>query len=278
MDIFLIQLYYLHSKKKIFQEFSPIRQGIFSIGEGQEHYIEEDVELVEIKQTINRASRYMTQIKDQRHQWLRGISHDIRTPLSKIQWSTLTLASQLPENFHLKKIQEEINRINNMIQDLNFTIALEENNYYDSFQRENILGLMRKLIAKASDSNPEYSFEFYNLLPTPMYLLINRHLMERAVENILRNSILHNDPCKIAIYLERMGDLISITIEDSGKGVDSETLARLNRNYRKEDTGIHGLGLLVVKQIIAIHRGKIEFSNGSLGGLQVNIQLPLPKN
>ena len=98
-------------------------------------------------------------------------------------------------------------------------------------------------------------------------------LLRRAVDNLLRNSILHT-PGAVCIRLSLAADEQSwtVTVEDDGCGLDEQTMQRLRRP-REDALPAHGLGLLLVQQIVFAHGGTVRFEN-SHPGLRAVLAFP----
>ena len=107
----------------------------------------------------------------------------------------------------------------------------------------------------------------------------DKELLGRAVNNILTNVRVHNpDGCQIVVKPAREDGKLRFVIEDSGTGVDEEQLKGLcsalhymrNEGEGKEER--HGMGLLIVRQIVEAHGGKVEFFRGNEGGFGVGME------
>ena len=100
----------------------------------------------------------------------------------------------------------------------------------------------------------------------------DKELLHRAVNNILTNVRVHNpEGCRIFIKMERDMEKAELTVEDDGKGISEEELERLkNKPHYMISDGTrrgerHGLGLLIVRQIVEAHGGNVEFGHGRGG-------------
>ena len=107
-------------------------------------------------------------------------------------------------------------------------------------------------------------------------VLLNEELFERAVVNLLNNTIRHNpDGCQVYINLYKENKKTILEIGDSGIGVSAEILQRLNQNAYAEtkSVGKHGLGLKIVKKVAAFHRWKVRFYNGEDVGFVCRMEI-----
>lgn len=112
----------------------------------------------------------------------------------------------------------------------------------------------------------------------------DRELLKRAVVNLLQNSMVHNENgCQIDVSVEAKDGSCMICVDDNGEGVSDEQIEKLNHvpHYMVCDTNVdgqqHGLGLLIVRQIIEGHGGAMTISRGTYGGFHVTLIIPCEK-
>ena len=110
----------------------------------------------------------------------------------------------------------------------------------------------------------------------------DRQLLQRAIGNLITNSQTHNpEGCTISVCVEKSDAEYRITVEDNGAGLTEEKLEKLRTtpHYMMSDSGTaeprHGLGLLIVKQIVSAHSGTVSFDHGKNGGFAVTLAFPV---
>jgi signal transduction histidine kinase len=113
----------------------------------------------------------------------------------------------------------------------------------------------------------------------------DKELLRRAIGNLITNSQTHNpDGCTISVCVRKSDTEYKIVVEDNGVGVTDEKLEKLRTtpHYMMSDSGTteprHGLGLLIVGQIVSAHKGTVSFDHGKQGGFTVTISFPIPKD
>lgn len=113
----------------------------------------------------------------------------------------------------------------------------------------------------------------------------DKELLRRAIGNLITNSQTHNpDGCTISVCVRKSDTEYKIVVEDNGVGVTDEKLEKLRTtpHYMMSDSGTteprHGLGLLIVGQIVSAHNGTVSFDHGKQGGFAVTISFPIPKD
>lgn len=288
INIFLMVYLFIRNARRIEKSMEPILNGIQSLSRGKEFHLEEKGELAEINAELNRAGEYLIKKDNTRAEWIRGISHDIRTPLSVIfgyaceieDDSSLPLSTQK----QAKAIRQKSEKLRALISDLNLTTKLEYSMYPLKKKPVNAVELARQVASEFLNELPEqYELEI-SADNADMLILLNGDdsLLHRMLSNLINNSIIHNcEGCKITLYVELDVDTCIFKIIDTGCGISDSRLDLLNNgtpisSTQEENISIdHGLGLKIVQQIVNAHHGKIHFRKNSPHGLIVKISLPL---
>jgi len=138
---------------------------------------------------------------------------------------------------------------------------------------ENAVAIVRQVVVDFINMNIDDKFSLEWKTEDKLFSCVinaDKELLKRAVANLIQNSIYHNENgCAIYVSVEDKYRDCVICIEDSGVGVTDEQLKRLNiaPHYMVCDTNTieqhHGLGLLIVKQIVNVHNGKIKIEHPS---------------
>lgn len=224
----------------------------------------------EIFRQINVLQEKVNQLLQNRMRVLSAISHDLRTPLTRLKLRT----EYLEENPHFEKMMQDIQDMEAMIRD---TLDYFKENYQEErMQRFDLVALLRTLSEDAAEMGLPVVFR------TTADTLIYQgyvNLLKRAFNNIINNAINYGNCANISITLVEKG--IQISVEDTGPGIVDEQLHEVFtpfyrlENSRSRETGGTGLGLTISKEIIAKHRGNITLENRSdPTGLCVVIFLP----
>lgn len=251
--------------------------------------MDEQGELAEINAGLNRAADYMRKKDNTRADWIRGVSHDIRTPLSMV----LGYASELEDDSALPQearkqagiIRRESEKMRRLIDDLNLTTKLEYALRPVHFKDVDWTELCRQAVSEVLNSGLEsrYKIVFNELQPgRSIHLLGDDGLLRRMLDNLLRNCVTHNPQgCKIVLSVGEKNGCCLCTVSDDGVGIAPEFLKALRRGddiastQDSDGKSEHGLGLKLVEQIIEAHRGTISFSSNTPRGLEVKISLPI---
>ena len=288
INLLLIVFLILRNTRKVERAMAPILQGIQNVSHGKPSHLDEQGELAEINAGLNRAAEYMRKKDNTRAEWIHGVSHDIRTPLSIV----LGYASELEDDCALPQearkqagiIRRESEKMKRLIDDLNLTTKLEYALQPVRFKDVDWVETGRQAVSEVLNSglDSRYEIVFAEMQPGhSIHLWGDDGLLRRMLDNLLRNSITHNPQgCRIALSVGEENGRCLCAVSDDGVGIAPERLKALNRGDAIASTqdsdgkAEHGLGLKLVTQIVKAHRGSISFSGNTPQGLKVRISLP----
>ncbi len=296
----IILLIYMIASSGILRSVKPIVKGIEALPKGEDVYIQEKGLLSGLSESINRTSeklrlqeRALKKKESARANWISGVSHDIRTPLSMV----MGYAGQLESDTTLSKenqkkagmIRQQSVRMKNLVNDLNLASKLEYNMQPMKKEPINLVAAVRQAVADFMnfDLDEKYSLEWKcDERMTSCVIEGDKALIQRAISNVITNVQVHNpEGCRITVMVARNADKAHIIIEDDGVGVTEEQLEKLCTapHYMLNDSSTaeqrHGLGLLIVKQIAAVHQGAVFFDHGrEQKGFTVKISFPIPED
>lgn len=294
-NIIVIFFIYLIINSKLLRSVKPIANGIQELPVGIPVHIEEKGLLSEVAENINKTSAVLQSQREElqkkdtaRANWIAGVSHDIRTPLSMVMGyaGQLATSKELPDIERKKAsiILKQSDRMKNLINDLNLASKLEYNMQPVMPNVQNGVALVRQVVVDFMNMDMEDKFPLEWQTKEDLSsstIKVDKDLMKRAVVNLIQNSISHNENgCKIYVTVKEVDDDCIICIEDDGIGVSKEQLDALNtaQHYMVCDTNTteqcHGLGLLIVKQIVAAHHGEMLIDHSVYGGFKVTLIIP----
>lgn len=259
--VLLVYIFYLHEVKSIFKKLNPLQEAINNVFDHDYKKLQEQGELKEISETINEANSNYIKLKENQSSWLRGISHDIRTPLTKLSWELEGLKTR-ENSVEIEKMEDQIIKISKIIEDLNLTNSLE-NLSDEHFEYRDPISVIRKLIVNSLNENPSKDIIFENRINKEVKIKMEEHLFYRMMENILNNSIKYGKGKTYIIY-DLIDKKLLISIKDEEGTIEDRVINRLYEENLSE-IQTHGMGLFVSKQICKLHKGKMEVKNLSPG-------------
>ena len=218
------------------------------------------------RQMRERISRQFAQ----RTEMLAGVSHDLRTPLTRMKLQ-IEMLERTPET---RELQDDIQEMERMI-DGYLTFARGEGS--ESLSKINLASLIEEIIS--TERRDGSVINFVNKSKTIKSVILRPQAIKRAITNLIINSKKYAETVKVEF--EYNSEHAIITIDDNGPGIKPEhrddvfkAFFRLDPS-RNTDTGGTGLGLTIAKDIIQSHGGDLLLSEASLGGLRATITLPL---
>lgn len=211
----------------------------------------------------------------QRTEMLAGVSHDLRTPLTRMN---LQLAL-MPESTETQMLQHDVKVMQQMIDEyLAFArgVGTEISSHAD---------IREQLQQAVDDARRSGLTVHYDAPMEPLLLKIRPQALQRVFANILQNALIYagtpNNKPEAWVHVETQADHVTLFFDDNGSGIPGEKhddvfrpFVRLDES-RNSDSGGVGLGLSIARDIIQSHGGSITLANADQGGLQVQIQLPL---
>lgn len=295
VNIVSIFLIYAAANAKLLRSIRPVTNGIQNLSDGAPVCLSEKGVLSELAEKINKTSeilqmqaRQLRKKETARANWIAGVSHDVRTPLSMI----MGYAGQLEHSENLSEaerkkasvIVKQSQRIKELINDLNLASRLEYHMQPLAMKQENAVSVMRQVLVDFMnmDIDDKFPMEWKTADSlSACYINADKDLLKRAIANLIQNSINHNENgCVIYASVDADDNTCTICIEDNGIGASDEQIDRLNHtsHYMVCDTNIteqrHGLGLLLVKQILKVHNGNIFIDHSEYGGFKVILTIP----
>ena len=279
-NIIVVVLLIWKNIRHVEKAVTPILRGIETVSSGQPVSLPEKGELAEINRQLNKAGAFIVKKDSARADWISGISHDVRTPLSVI----LGFAGQLEDNQTLPApareqaacIRKQGEKLRNLISDLNLASRLEYSMQPLRLEKIYLVELARQVVCEFLDSglDEQYRITFSSDQESEMASIMgDEALLKRALYNLIQNSMIHNaSGCDISVSAVWNGNHTVITVSDNGIGVSAEKLEELKANtHRIESTDErlnlrHGLGVLLVWQIVEAHHGTMEIFSEPQGG------------
>lgn len=227
-------------------------------------------------------SRRISKRKEiERTEWIAGISHDIRTPLSLVLGKAVRIRETSKEELIQREadvIEKQALRMKQLVANLNTENKLTYGAGKWKQDHVCLASCIREIVCEKMNQDEDglfdFSFEIEEKLENYM-VLVDEGLLNRMIENLINNAILHNpEGCEIQIeMLSAKKGKIEFIIKDNGTGTTKEKLIQLNKKISKESLPEHGLGLRVVKQIASYYHWKIQFFGQAEKGFGCRISM-----
>ena len=224
---------------------------------------------LEIRQAGNEFEKMRKRIQrhlNQRNEMLSGISHDLRTPLTRMK----LLIAFIDEKDLAKKLTGDIDEMEKM---LNEYLQFTSSSYIEKDEMFNLSDLIREIVERYDNKNI-----LQNLIPR-VYFNGRKNLINRCLNNLIDNSLKYSN--KVWIKLHKKNTNLFIKIDDDGPGIPVNEYDNVFKPFYKINKGRAdskssvGLGLSITSDIIRSHGGNIKLEKSKMKGLCVKIFLPI---
>lgn len=228
-------------------------------------------EIMAVTQAFNHMSKGIKQLEDDRNLLMAGISHDLRTPLTRIRLAS-EMMSEL-DDFLKEGIENDIDDMNNIIDQFIDYIR------HDSKDKAELgdLNVLVEEVLNVETPNDRYIQFIAGACPKiPL-----RHVaIKRALANLIQNALRYTDgEIEVFTGIDKDKGCAYLIVSDQGDGIAEADIERLFQPFTQGDkargTEGSGLGLAIIKRIVDTHGGSVELSNKATGGLQAKVFLPL---
>jgi len=222
----------------------------------------------------------LDQVDKQRKEFVANVSHELRTPLSSIKLLSESLIHQNEDNImiyreFLKDIDSEIDRLNNIIDDLLSLVDMDKEQLTINYKTTYVNYLLEKIISRLKPLADKKSISLSFIAGQRVQIKMDTEKIQQALINIIHNAIKYTPnggQVKVRLYSD--GKFIVIKIRDNGMGIPKESLSYIFERFyrvdkaRSRNTGGTGLGLAIAKQVVNLHQGDItvesEVGKGSI--------------
>jgi len=236
--------------KKKFKLFQPVDESINNLSK-----------------RLSSNERQIKHAEQLREEWITGLSHDLKTPLSSIYGYSTMLASEDYEwtkeemRVFATTMQEKATYMDALIRDLTYTYQLKNK----AIQLEKVLLPLNVWLPQFADE--QVSVKVYG----DVVLEADELLLKRILDNLITNAKKYTpEGTKVNVEAQNIGQEIMLTIADQGPGIPQEELDNLFERYYRgtnttDETAGTGLGLAITKQLIDLHNGTISVQSGAEG-------------
>ena len=225
----------------------------------------------EIRQTANAFNQMRTRIKrflKQRTEMLAGVSHDLRTPLTRMKLQISLMKDEKAKS----ELEVDVNEMTSMLDSYVSFVKTESPEPIETIIINELIGDIVKTVEK---NGIELTIKEKNTIQTS-----GRQIqLKRAFNNIIDNSQRYAKKIEIILYTNEKDCVIEFN--DDGEGIPRDKYEDVFKPFftldpsRNKLKGESGLGLTITRDIIRSHGGDVKLSDSNLGGLQLKVLLPL---
>jgi two-component system, OmpR family, osmolarity sensor histidine kinase EnvZ len=201
---------------------------------------------------------------------LAGISHDLRTPLTRLRLGLAMLPGEAAED--AAAMTQDVEEMERMVASY---LAFARGEGIEATREEDLVGLVADVAAKARRDGAEVLIEAPDRLVLPMRV----DALRRCLANLLDNARKHAQRIAVGVA-ERAGGAggrawAEVVVDDDGPGIPAERRDEAFRPFATLSAGGTGLGLAIARDIVRAHGGDILLEDSPLGGLRARVRLPV---
>ncbi|MCP1323492.1 HAMP domain-containing sensor histidine kinase [Bacillus sp. S0628] len=237
--------------------------------------------------TLKKNDAMRQVLQQTREEWITGLTHDLKTPLSSIYGYALLLESN-QYNWTDRDIQqfgsvmkEKSQYMTTLIDDLSLTYQLKNNSLPAQHVNVEINQFVQKVLLQFIN-NPTIQNQNIEFVPSSnkIQYFIEEKWFQRIIENLLVNAVKHNnETTTVIVKLSQNANSFILSISDDGKGMDEKTKELLFERYYRgtntEESNIGtGLGLAITKQLVHAHNGTISVDSALGKGTTIILVFP----
>jgi len=246
--------------------------------------IESSDETAVLARQVNQLAETLEKNQTARQRWMADIAHELRTPVAILKGEMEALADgvRVADERMTHSLKEEIDQLTSLVDDLQ-TLAMSDAGALNiSKESFNLTELVEQCAESFKHRLNERRISLKIQSDAPVTLVADQARIRQLLLNLFENSARYSEQgAQVVLSLSQNRESVVLVLEDSGPGLRQEEIERLfERFYRVEGSrsrsgGGSGLGLSICKNIAEAHGGTIHAESSRLGGLKIQVTLPL---
>lgn len=226
--------------------------------------------------------QYIERLMEQKNALFADTSHDLRTPLTALSLSIEAMQYGLvpTNNEQLDNLARKVQTINGLINDISDLAKLNSHDVHMQIESVNALSFFKAVCDDIQVLTHDHQFNCELDLNPNLEIKVDKKRLYQVVFNLISNSVKYTHKSQPIELIAHVADNnLVLQLNDGAPGVSQDELPKLfDRSYRVDQpTGAKGsgFGLAIVKRIIQLHQGSVIAMPSALGGLAIEIQIPL---
>ncbi len=212
---------------------------------------------------FNRMQERIRRFLAQRTEMLAGVSHDLRTPLTRLRLALAMTPAETPEKDEMIADLEEMERM------ISGYLSFARGEQSEQAQPTDLGQILADVAAGARRAGAAIDLTVMDRITVP----VRQDAIRRAITNLVDNARRHAS--RIALSLTPAGRSVQVTVDDDGPGIPLDRRESVFRPFESDTAGGTGLGLTIARDIVRAHGGDILLEDSPLGGLRARIKLPV---
>ncbi len=242
-------------------------------------------ELADLGRNFDDMAGHLQDVMEAQRRLLHDVSHELRSPLARLRAAT-DLMQQQPERAVelVQRIQRDTERMDALVGELLTLARLDTGMTCNLDEQVDLYEIIMDIADDAGLEAGRQSCEIRVDLDHSLVLRGNHELLHRAIENVVRNAVLHAPGSGgiISISVSEADGLLRIVVADNGPGVAAAELGSIFEPFFRSGTAQsatgYGLGLAITRRVAQAHGGRVLAANRPAGGLAVTLELAVDKD
>jgi two-component system osmolarity sensor histidine kinase EnvZ len=216
---------------------------------------------------FNRMQERIRRFLQQRTEMLAGVSHDLRTPLTRLRLALAMMPANEATRQDIAEMTDDIEEMDRMIAGY---LAFARGEGAEQATLTDLSAVLEDVAASARRAGAAIALD----VPRELVLPLRPDAARRAIMNLVDNARRHAR--HVALAARRIGErVVLVTVDDDGPGIPPDRREGVFRPFSSDASGGTGLGLTIARDIVRAHGGDIVLEDSPLGGLRARIQLPV---
>ncbi len=291
-DLLLIAIYHLLVASILFLWFAPLARDLQKLRKvasnfGAENFsarikLGKNSSIALVADAFNGMAQRIQTLVSAHKDLTHAVSHELKTPLARFKFSLEIiegLDDKQKQGRYLHDMKQDVRELDELIDEMLSYARLDVQNLQLNLEAVYAEQWLQELVCQYAQEQIQVSFKFDVQTSYRQILLIDRHLMNRAVHNLIRNGLRYaeND---VQISLHIKPQVIELRVDDDGQGIPEQCREQVLQPFMRLDTsrdkqsGGYGLGLAIVNKIVHQHGGQVIVDSSPLGGAGFCISLP----
>ena len=229
-------------------------------------------EVIEVTRAFNQMSRGIAALENDRRLLMAGVSHDLRTPLTRIRLATEMMSDD--EDYLREGIIHDIEDMNAIIDQF---IEYLRHHKREELALEDLNAIVAEVVEAEQKHHRSITFkENPSIHDVPVSMVAIKRVVTNMIENAIRYS---QGDIEVETRLSSNKKFAMVVVNDQGPGIPESELETVFEPFKQGDAARgsegSGLGLAIIKRIVDMHGGKVQLLNRPEGGLSAQIYLPL---
>ena len=215
---------------------------------------------------FNRMQERIRRFLSQRTEMLAGVSHDLRTPLTRLRLALAMLPAEGELAAEAAEMTADVEEMERMISGY---LAFARGEQAEQAQPVNLPLMLEDVAANARRAGAEVGVD----VPEPLIVQLRQDAMRRALTNLVDNARRYAG--RISLSALAVGRSVLVMVDDNGPGIPLDRRESVFRPFESGAAGGTGLGLTIARDIVRAHGGDITLEDSPLGGLRARVRLPV---